>query len=95
MGRSTSNSPRKPLTNLPQPNLTGTRPLSPLQYMLNIVNDATASASRRDRMAVVAARYMHPRPSSVRKKRQQAEAAEKAGGGVWAGDLDYIGHRPQ
>jgi hypothetical protein len=62
--------------------------------MLDIVNDVTASDSRRDRMAVVAARYMHPKPSILGKKRQQAAAAKQVGG-EWGDDLDYDGHRPQ
>src|SRR5262249_8734400 len=111
MSRPTSNTPRKPLTNLPQPDLAGTRPpvdfaascvkvsspsqlVSPLQYMLNIINDATASTSRRDRLASVAARYCHPKPLPVGKKRRAAEAAKQVGG-EWGDDLSFTGHRSQ
>ena|SRR5262249_10897549 len=90
MRRPTSNGPRKPLTNLPQPNLTGTQPLTPLAYMLAVINDPTASAGRRDAMARAAARYMHPRPYPVGKKRQQAAAAKRAGiDDGWGDDLQF------
>jgi hypothetical protein len=35
--------------------------LTPLQYMLNVLNDENASAQRRDAMAIAAAQYCHPR----------------------------------
>jgi phage terminase small subunit len=34
---------------------------TPLEYMLRVLNDPDASPSRRDRMAVAAAPYVHPR----------------------------------
>jgi len=62
--------------------------------MLNVVNDSTASARRRDRMAVTAARYMHPRPSPVGKKRQQAAEAKRAAGDhEWGDDLAWTDRR--
>src|SRR5262245_9707227 len=76
MRRRTSNSRRKPLPRLPEAVLPEGQ-ISPLQYMLAIINDPTASARRRDRMAVVAARYCHPRAGNLRKKDAEAEAAEK------------------
>jgi hypothetical protein len=67
--------------------------------MLRVLRDPNASKQRRDRMAVVAARYVHPRMSDYRvpKKDQRAAEAKKAGGSdtEWAGDLDPDGHRPQ
>jgi len=35
--------------------------LTPLEYMLKIMNDETASAARRDDMAKAAAQFVHPR----------------------------------
>jgi len=86
MRRRASNSRRKPLPRLPEAVLTEGQ-ISPLQYMLAIINDPTASARRRDRMAVVAARYCHPRAGNLRKKDAEAEAAEKVGGREWGDDL--------
>ena len=65
---------------------------SPLDYMLAVINDPAASVSRRDRMAIAAAPYMHPRPGGSRrgKKDRQAEAARQAGASSeWADDLKY------
>ena len=65
---------------------------SPLDYMLAVVNDPAASVSRRDRMAIAAAPYVHPRAGDFKrgKKVRQAEAARQAGGGSeWADDLKY------
>lgn len=66
-----------------------TRGLTPLAYMLRVLRDPKASKQRRDRMAVVAARYIHARPAdSIGKKHLLAEAAREAGGDEWADDLD-------
>src|SRR5262245_58744464 len=76
MPRSTSNRQRK---------------LTPLSYMLGVINDPTAEPARRDRMAICAAQYVHPRMSDgVPKRDRQAADARKAGGSntEWAGDLD-------
>jgi hypothetical protein len=66
--------------------------LTPLEYMLRVINDPSAAQTRRDRLAVAAAPYVHPRPMPVRasKKAAQAKAAREAGGRgtAWAGDLD-------
>ena len=63
--------------------------LTPLGYMLKVLRDPKASPRRRDRMAVVAARYLHARPadSTVGKKQELAAAAREAGGDEWADDL--------
>ena len=61
--------------------------LSPLQYMLAVMNDETASKQRRDRMAVTAARYLCPRPTDKGKKGREVEAARKAAANGWDGDL--------
>jgi hypothetical protein len=64
----------------------------PLDYMLSVIRDPNASQSRRDKMAIAAAPYCHPRMTEVQgkgKKDQQAEAAATAGAGTeWANDLD-------
>jgi hypothetical protein len=61
---------------------------SPLSYMLDVVNDETADPARRDRMAVAAAPYCHPRIADKGKKAVEAETAQRAGDDTeWAGDL--------
>jgi hypothetical protein len=63
--------------------------LSPLDYLLHVINDRTASDSRRDRAAIAAAQYVHARPQPIAKKAQrEAEAATAGQGTEWAGDLD-------
>jgi phage terminase small subunit len=71
--------------------------MQPLEYMLAVMNDPTAEEYRRDRMAIAAAPFCHPRISDAvkGKKDQQTEAAEMAGmGTVWAKDLEFE-DRPQ
>ena len=60
--------------------------LSPLEYMLGVMNDDEVDATRRDRMAMAAAPYVHARASDVApgKKEQQQEAAEKVAAGKFA-----------
>ena len=69
----------------------------PLDYMLAVIRDPNATQDRRDRMAVAAAPYCHPKlmeRHTVGKKDQQA-AAEPAGMGTpWAKDLDFDDRRP-
>lgn len=66
--------------------------ISPLEYMLAIMRDPNATESRRDRMAMMAAPYCHPKLAYAQppgKKDQRAEAAATAGTGTeWANDLD-------
>ena len=66
--------------------------LMPLDYMLAVMRDPTATQTRRDRMAALAAPYCHPKLSDTQpkgKKDQRAEAAETAAEGTpWAQDLD-------
>jgi phage terminase small subunit len=72
--------------------------VSPLDYLLSIMRDPSAAPERRDRAAICAAQYIHPRAADNRKTKRQekAEAAEGAGrGSVWAGDLDYDDRRRQ
>jgi hypothetical protein len=64
--------------------------LTPLEYMLGVMNDAEADAARRDRMAQAAAPYVHAKPGGVPKgKKEQAEDdAQRAGQGTgWGDDL--------
>lgn len=51
---------------------------TPLEYMLRVVNDQEADVMRRDRMAIAAAPFLHPKPAeSGGGKKEQAEAAAK------------------
>jgi hypothetical protein len=64
--------------------------LSPLDYMLAVMNDTEADDARRDRMAVVAAGYVHAKPSDAPKgkKEEAADASRTAGAGTdWGSDL--------
>jgi hypothetical protein len=40
-------------------------PVFPLEHMLNVINDPTASHERKDNMARAAAAYVHPRLAAV------------------------------
>jgi phage terminase small subunit len=61
--------------------------MKPLDYMLAIMNDPDASPERRDRMAIAAASFCHPR-AVAGKKTRAAEDAETAGEGTdWGDDL--------
>lgn len=68
--------------------------MEPLEYMLAVMNDPAADEVRRDRMAMAAAPYCHPRVAdkSWGKKDAQAEAAATAGEGTaWEDDLKFEG----
>jgi len=60
--------------------------LSPLEYMLRVMNDDAADEARRDRMAQAAAPYVHAKPGdAVKGKKEQAqEEAEKVASGRFA-----------
>lgn len=63
---------------------------SPLEYMLDVMNDPQAEALRRDRMAIAAAPFVHMRAGEAKpgKKEVAAEAARTAGDGSdWGDDL--------
>jgi hypothetical protein len=67
--------------------------MTPLEYMLSVMNNPKVDQSRRDRMAVAAAPFCHPRVADNRfgKKDAAAEAAETEGEGTpWA---DLLGPR--
>lgn len=61
--------------------------MSPLDYMLTVMNDNSADSERRDRMAVAAAPYCHARASDAvggKKEQAQAEAERLADDGRFA-----------
>jgi hypothetical protein len=66
----------------------------PLDYMLSIVRDPDADPKRRDKMAIAAAQYCHPRVAAVGKgkKARAAEAAKTAGENSGWGDLLKFEH---
>lgn len=60
---------------------------TPLEYMLAVMNDPTASPERRDRMAIAAASFVHKRGEEITPgKRAQAQqgAREVVAGGRYA-----------
>jgi hypothetical protein len=61
--------------------------LSPLEYMLGVMNDAEADDARRDRMAMAAAPFVHARAEAVaagKKEQRQAAAEEQGQSGKYA-----------
>src|SRR5262245_2232883 len=90
MSRRRTNPQRKPPPKPSKAISNGTQrtgEMSPLQYLLRLVNDETADASRRDMAARCAAQYVHPKAGDLGKKDAEAAAAEKAGGREWGDDL--------
>ena len=69
---------RPETVNRPRKSLGG---LSPLEYMLGVMNDDMADDARRDRMAVAAAPFVHARAEAAAagKKEQRQAAAEEQG----------------
>jgi hypothetical protein len=68
----------------------GLEGLTPLEYMLRVMNDPKAEALRRDRMAIAAAPYLHGRPAEAKpgKKEIATQEAFEAGDGTdWGDDL--------
>jgi hypothetical protein len=67
--------------------------MTPLQYMLNVINDPEADFTRRDRLAIAAAQYCHERvadKAAGKKDIQKAEAEAIVSAGVlgnWGSDL--------
>ena len=63
--------------------------MTPLEYMLAVMNDPDADHVRRDRMAIAAAPFCHSRMADNRlgKKDAAAKAAETAGEGTDWEDL--------
>lgn len=59
--------------------------LTPLEYMLSVIRDPTASQERRDRMAQSAAPYLHPKADASKGKKEAAkDKATEAGKGKFA-----------
>lgn len=60
--------------------------MDPLTYMLTVMRDRGADPIRRDRMAIAAAPFVHPRkePVGQGKKEAAANAAKSAAGGKFA-----------
>ncbi len=60
--------------------------LDPLAYMLRVINDPSAPPERRDRMAIAAAPFVHPRATDTAKgkKELQAERAKAVASGRFA-----------
>lgn len=66
--------------------------MTPLEYMLKVMNNPEADQVRRDRMAQAAAPYCHGKAADkvVGKKEVQAEEAQAAArDGDWSGDLEF------
>jgi hypothetical protein len=64
--------------------------LTPLDYMLAVMNDDDVDPMRRDRMAIAAAPFVHAKPGDAPqgKKAAAEEAAQTAGqGSEWGDDL--------
>ncbi len=57
---------------------------TPLEYMQRVINDPSIDAGRRDRMAVAAAPYMHPKMGEGGKREKVQAGAAKASGGKFA-----------
>jgi phage terminase small subunit len=58
--------------------------MSPLEYMLSVMNDRTAEATRRDRMAQAAAPFVHARAGEATKKVDAADKAKRVAAGRFA-----------
>lgn len=59
--------------------------LTPLDYMLKVMNNPAAESDRRDRMAIAAAPFVHPRKGEgTGKKEEKGERAKAAGSGKFA-----------
>lgn len=90
-GRPKGSSPSAPEPNRTRINIAAKKAgLSPLDYMLQVMNDEEADASRRDRMAVAAAPFVHAKPGDAPKgkKEEAEEASRSAGVGTdWGSDL--------
>jgi hypothetical protein len=57
--------------------------LTPLQFMLRVLNDPKQDPDMRARMAIAAAPYVHPKAGEG-KKNDRADRAKKAGAGKFA-----------
>ena len=59
--------------------------MTPLEYMLKVMNDPQADKDRRDRMAIASAPFCHPRKGEgMGKKDEKTDRAKAAGEGKYA-----------
>ena len=58
--------------------------VSPLEFMLSVMRDDTADVNRRDRMALAAAPFIHPRAGDKGKKDEKEDRAKAANSGKFA-----------
>jgi len=54
--------------------------VTPLEYMLGVINDTSIDPSRRDRMAVAAAPFVHPKAGEATGKKAERDAQAKVAG---------------
>lgn len=57
---------------------------TPLEYLLAVMNDPAVDQERRDRLAIAAAPFVHPRAGAAGKKDERAERAKAVGTGKFA-----------
>lgn len=57
---------------------------TPLEYMMSVLNDSSIDESRRDRIAIAAAPFVHARAGEGGKKDERLSAAKKAATGKFA-----------
>ena len=100
MSSSTTRGRRKSLPAVSEAFLTESRPgqMSPLAYLLVRINDPMVPAETRDKLAIAACPFCHPRAGyGVGKKAAAAAASKDAGrGSAWGDDLVWTdGRRPQ
>lgn len=58
--------------------------LSPLEYMLKVINDPQADLERKDKLAIAAAPFFHDKPGRKGKKEEREDRAKKAGAGKFS-----------
>jgi hypothetical protein len=69
--------------------------LTPLEYLRAVLDDESASPSRRDRAAIALARYTEMPVAPVGKKQMLMRAAQTAGADTeWGDDLRFYGNEP-
>lgn len=68
--------------NLPPP--LPDNPITPLDYMLRVLNDPKSPRALKEKMAALAAPYVHPRVGKSGKKQDRQSAAKEAAKGKFA-----------
>ena len=61
--------------------------MKPLEYMVMVMNDPDADPLRRDRMAIAACVYVHPRADAGKKSRATEDAETAGRDSEWGDDL--------